>query len=398
MSTEISPVVLSGDLDNMVRDLREEFTTVLGMGSGLLSLLAEEDREFYGDGGKLQWLEDVEERETDTLDNGAAVLAADTSFGVSNVGRFYINMIIKFRDHDETMRITAVDHGASTLTVVREENGISAPTTVADGSDIDIVSRPVMEYNRANEVTAYEPTIEYNYYETFREDLPFSERVANSRMFGFRTGDDFIDYNVERWLRRLRSRLARAIVWGERNVGGSSSPSRMRGAYTWLRQTGTNKSDATGAALTSTMVNNLLESIYLDDGDMRDLVLYMDTVQARKMAQFNTHVANRMETVDFDSRIASGATGVTLFHSDLEPVGMPTIVVDKEAPKGAVMALNVRKMRLVYGPKGRLVEWDSKPKDLPPDAQRRGLIMTCSLLMQDHKYSHGLIYNAKKTL
>jgi hypothetical protein len=49
-------------------------------------------------------------------------------------------------------------------------------------------------------------------------------------------------------------------------------------------------------------------------------------------------------------------------------------------------------------PAEQLTEWDSKPADLPPDARRRGLIMTCSLLMKDHRYSHGLIYNLKKTI
>ena len=199
-------------------------------------------------------------------------------------------------------------------------------------------------------------------------------------------------------MRKLRSRLNREIIWGERNVGSASTPSRMRGAYTWLRQSGTNKTDASEDALTSTMVNDLLESIYLDDSNMDDIILFTDSVQARKMASFNTYVSNRMETVNFDSRIASGHTAVTLFKGDLEPAGMPTIIVDKDAPKGAVMALNLKKLKLVYGPGGRLVEWDSKPADLPPDAQRRGLIMTCSLIMKDHKFSHGLIYNAKKTL
>jgi hypothetical protein len=126
----------------------------------------------------------------------------------------------------------------------------------------------------------------------------------------------------------------------------------MRGVYTFLRQDGTNKKDADEGELSSTMLNNMLESIYLDDSDTNDLILFMDTVQARKMATFNSYVANRMETVAFDSLISSGNTAVTLFKGDLEPIGMPTIIVDKDAPKGAVMALNTRKLKLVYAPGG----------------------------------------------
>src|SRR6056297_1848539 len=101
MSTELGKAPTSYDLVNTVRDLSDEFTTILARGGGLISLIGEEEREFFGEDGKLQWLEDIEVSESDILDNGGSVSSADTEFGVSHPERFSQNMIIKFRDYDE---------------------------------------------------------------------------------------------------------------------------------------------------------------------------------------------------------------------------------------------------------------------------------------------------------
>ena len=386
-------------LSNVVRDLGDEFSAILSSQTDFLSLIGEVDRKDFRKDGKLEWLEDVEVPEQDTLNNGGAVLAADTTFVVSNVTYFQVGMVVKFRDEEETMLVTAINTGTSTLTVTRAFNGLPAPTTVADSSVIMVVNRAVAEYNRANLNSGVEPTVEYNYWETFREDIAFSKMVADAKQYGFDGKDAFIGYQLERFMRKIRARLARSVIWGERNVGGAGVPSRMRGVYTALRQAGTNKSDAGGAAITATMLNNLLASIFDDDqASMKNIVLYTSPIIARTMASFNVAVANRMETVGFDSKIASGATSVTLFHSDLEATGMPKLIVDTTAPAGALMALNTDKIKIAYGPDGRLQQWDSKPKDARPQARQIAVAMDASLIMKDHKQSHGLIYNAKKVM
>ncbi len=181
----ISPAT-SYDLTDRVRDLSEEFSSVLATSRGLLALIKEEYREFYGADGKLEWLEDVEEFESDTIDTGLLPVSdSDTSIPVSHIGRFSDN-IKQISDYDETMRVVDVDTGTSVITVVRSENGITPPDEVAPDSVIDILSRPVTEYNRAHEVGIWQPDSELNFYETFRVDVPFSEKKARSRLLASR--------------------------------------------------------------------------------------------------------------------------------------------------------------------------------------------------------------------
>jgi len=197
----------------------------------------------------------------------------------------------------------------------------------------------------------------------------------------------------------MRARLARVIIFGERAIGSGAVPSRLRGILVSLMQTGTNKADASGMDVTATGLNNSLASIYDNDqANMGDIAIYTGPIQARKMATFNPTFANRMQTYGFENKIAAGATSVTMFHSDLDAVGMPKLIVDINAPAGVIMCLNLPKINIVYAPSGRLKQWDSKPKDAPPDARQIGLIMQASLIMKDHTNSHSLIYNAKKVM
>ena len=395
MAVSIYAPAESYDLNNTQRDLSNEFTTLLQTTPGLLQLIGEESRETYGTSKKMEWLEDIEEMENDVINNAGAVLAAATTMTMTNGERFDTGMVIKFRDYDETMLITSVL--GDVLTMSRNLNGAGAVTTVADGSTVDIISRPVNEYSRAHEKGIYEPSVQYNYYEKYREDIPFSAELINTKQYG-KSGMDYVNWNIQRWMRVFRQRLARSIVWGERVVGTTAVPSKMRGVYTWLLQAGTNKTDKSGAAITATNINDLLASIYTDDTNMSDLVLYTDVIQARTIATFNAALANYMRTQAFDSQMTHGNVAVTEFIGDLQATGRPRIVVDKDAPAGAVLALNTAKLKVVYPPNGTLRDWDSKDNDAEPDEYRRAIRLIASLKMADHKYSHGMLYNAKKTL
>jgi len=397
MTTNIKPPVKISDLGNPVRDLSDEMTTVMQTDDGILKYISETDRSFFGKDRKAEWLENVETYENDVLENGGAVAAADTTYQVKNIDRFDVGMFLSWHDYYETMEVTGVDEGTSIITVTRNYNGAGAVTTVADESQIDILNRAEKEYSHANEVGAKEPEVEYNFWEIFREDMPFSEMVANALQYGYATPEAFIDANIERYIRLMKNRLARVAIKGQRRQGTSTVAGTMRGIFTWLLGAGTNKTDGSTAAITAGPINDMLAAIYTDDTRSNSLILYMDLIQARAMAAFNTTLANRLETVNFDEQRAAGVTAVSRFIGDFQAFSNVSLVVDLDAPVGTLMALNTDKIKIVYAPNGRLVQWNSKDNDLPPDASRTGMIMTASLEMKDHKYSHGLLYNYKKT-
>lgn len=376
------------------RDISEAFTTLMQVDGGILSLIGESQRSFLGLDGKVEWIEDRITYEFDTLNTGgAAVVAADTTMKVSNISRWSVGMIAKFRDYDETFRVTNVNTGASVLTVVRDYNGLGAPTTVANGSTIDIINRPELEGSTGHDNGTFEPSTQYNYLEIFREDLPFTEAVKNTQRYGYSNGDAYIAYNVAKQMRKIKERLNKSVMFGERLIGSMTQRGTMRGIVTWLRQTGSNSTDASAAALTPTMINALLERIYQDDTAAGNVVLFCNTNQARKMAAFNTTLANRLQTVDMMSNQAAGNTRVLEFVADLSKFSGVRIVVDLAAPNKSIMLLNTSKIALVYAPDGKMTTWDYRPEGAHPNAVKKAVYMQATLEMKDHLYSHGIVYN-----
>lgn len=392
-----TPPTEAADLTNIKRILTDEFAAVMQRGDGLLKYISQNTRSALSSGGKAEWLEKVISQESDTLNNSAAVLAADTSFVVSNIDRFRVGMEITWHGYLESMTVTAVDSGTSTVHVSREANGITAPTSVADKTTIDIINLPTRENEKAIEGGADEPTVEYNLFEGFRVDIPFTMEATEYLLYGYNTFEDYKMAVYNEHLDMLRERLNKSILFNERRLRTTSTRGRMRGLYTWLMQTGTNKEDLSGAAVTASKVNDMLYSIYQDDTMVGNLALYMDAVQARKFAGFNTTLANQIVQKPYGDPITGGVTYITSFRGDLAAVGDVRIIVDKYAKAGTVAAINLAKLGLEYSPKGEPKSWDSKSNEQDPDSSREAIFMSATLRMKDHKYSHGLIYGGLAT-
>jgi len=395
-----TPPNLSSSLTNGIRDVSDIWTAVLKRDKGILSLLKEESRDTISTDGKFEWIEAVYDYEYDTLANGGAVADTDTTFKVANPARFKTNMIIMFRGYYETMRVIAVDTITGLLTVTRSYNTIAAPASVADLTIVDIINRPEFQNSRAHENPIFEHTIQYNYFEILREDIPFSENLVNTAQYGYATPEAYVNEQLLEFMNREKNRLNRSVMFGERYAESIAlnRPATMRGIYTWLRQASTNSYDASTSALTARMINDRLEEIYQDDSAAGSVVMLMDVIQARVLSTFNTAVANQLKTVNFNETAAAGVTAVTQFQSDFNAAPNVTIIVDKAAPAGTLAFLNTNKIKLVYAPNGKMYTKDTTPVDLPTGAKRTMVYAQVSLEMRDSLYSHALIYNAKKTL
>jgi len=390
---DITPPASYLDLLLADRDIAERFTVLMQTSGGLLSLIGEENAtRIPGDDRKTEWIESIQDFERDTLNNGGAVAAADTTFIVSNIEKFQVGMIIRFSGYSETMLVTGVNTATSTLTVTREYNGISAPTSIADESYVRISSRPVGENSRSNINSINQNSTEYNYYQTFREDLNFSDKLMTTKQYG-ETPEQFVARNDKLFMNKMRMRLLEAAMFGTRAapVAGTTNP-QMRGLAVWLRQSGANYEDLTGSDITAAKINDMLERVYTDDTEARNMVLYMNFHNARKLAAFNTTLANRIEQAPYDGNVAAGAVHKSLFRGDLAAYGDTRIVVDKQCPADSIFILNTNKISIQYTPNGRIQTWDSKPNDAPPSEKQVGYYMEATLKIRDHKYSHGLIY------
>ncbi len=389
-----TPPIDSYVVTNSKRDISDVFTALLQTDKGILSLITEGDRPKIAADGKMEWFEDVIQYETDTINNGGvAVLAAHTSFIVANIGRWAVGMIAKFRNYEETFKVTNVDTGLSTLTVSRNYNGLGATATVPDLDPIDIINRPELEGSTGHFNGAYEPSAHYNYYEIFREDLPHTEGVTDVQMYGFADGNAWMNYQIDRMMRMVKKRLDNAIMYGERSAPTRTSEGTMRGIYTWLRQAGTNKTSAGGAALSAAQVNTLLGQVYTDDPNGHNIVMVMNLNQAVKFAGFNTSTLNRMQIVEIEKAMTGGNIQVSQFVPDIPAFPGVRIIVDLAAPNKAILFLNTSKIKLVYAPHGRMRTWQWKIPGAVEEAGVDAVYMKASLEMKDSLYSHALLYN-----
>lgn len=402
-----TPPAFSSDVTLRKRILSDAFSLVLQTSPGIFQIISElsadEEGKGYGEysqtDNRLEWLEGIRSYKSDILNNGGAVAAADTEFTVTNIDRFKVNMLIRWVDNYEVMKVVGVNTSTSKVHVTREHNNETAPTSIADGTQIDIIGKPEVEYQRVNEVGIKGLSVEYNYFQTFRKDLPISEKVMLTKSYGFKDGQAFINWNVQQMMMDVRDDIRRSLIWGERysgTPGTDTDPPEARGVWRWLKDGGIT-SNAAGADLSAAMLNDILKTIFKSDSSTNGLSLYMNFEQAQKMAAFNTYVANRTEQVKFRESMAAGQTYVSQFVGDLAAYGVSTIVADKDAPPGAVMILNKNKIKMIPSKTGRMREFDSRTNDMHPDAKRPALVTEYSLKFKDHTTSHGLIYGLKTT-
>jgi len=393
MST--TPPTTSYGLGNALNYYDKIFQAVLKRGQGILPLIRQAPTPgVFGQNKRYYWPEFTKDARKDILNNSGAVSAADTTFTVTTGASFKVGNIIKFHDYLETMRVTGIT--GNVLTVTRNVNGVGATTTVADGASIDIFAPPMPEWSTPQEEGLDEMTTVYNNFQKFRKDLPISGEALLSQGI-FQTGTQLYDMNLMEKMELMRADLNAAILFGERADEAAGTNPTMRGIYTWLMQAGTNKTSAALAELTAKMINDLQADVFADDANAGDMALFMDETQARKMATFNTAVANQIKSVQFTESMAAGNTYVTTFRGDLPAFGESRLIVDRTAQPGTVALLNMAKVALVYAPNGRMSSWDSKSNENDPDAKREALRMIATLEMRDHTLSHGLIYNLDLT-
>lgn len=374
-------------LNNVKRDLYDVWETLRQKTPGVLGIIGTSDRTLVAK--KLEWLNDVDAYENDTLNNGGALVAADTTVTVSDGTKFRANMIIKLRGYPETIKVASVS--GNVLTIERNYNSTGATTTIPDGTVVEIINEPKTEGSRAGTNTMEQLTTSDNYWEIFRQDIAIPDETLNTRQYGFQTADAFMNYQVEKFMKKLRTRINRSVMYGKSYVGTSTAPATMNGIYTFIDDASGNRTDASGATLTAAMINNARAAIFEDDVSADDLVIVCNTHQARTMAGFNTSLANRFETVAYDSMKGGGNTAINVFVGDLAPLGVSRVIVEKDFPIEAVAILNTRKINLVFAPDGRPYDWDTTPTDYK--GKQRSIYARCSLEMKDALYSHALIKN-----
>ena len=242
------------------------------------------------------------------------------------------------------------------------------------------MSKPIEENEKsfAGE-NDWEPDTEYNYFQIFRTTVELSDTALNSLMYG---NPNDVSAQMKQWFYKINNQLSEQLVRWRRVARTGSANGSFAGFDFYIDTVWGNVVDASSAAISSTLINNLIQMIKEDAGSV-DTIL-CNTNQARKISAFNVGGNNPVVTRD---ETTTGSY-VMRFVSDI-PVAwglISNIIVDERCPKDAVYLLNLDKIALVpYKNRAlKLVDGTANGQD-GKTAILRG---EYSLVIKDGKFSH----------
>lgn len=280
----------------------------------------------------------------------------------------------------EQVQVTTVD-SATDLTVVRDY-GSTTGVTLAVGDIVYLVSSPKGESTTAGTATSIEPTVGYNYTQIFDRDAKTSLTAKAVNIYGL---DDALDYQVEAKIQEIMWEMNAALIYGRR-VARSSSAEGTAGGVLQFVESG--NIDTTGGAISPTIINNILESMFNDGARSNALVILCAENQARKISAFNTSGSNPVVMKDQSNRDFGGY--IQSFTGDL-PVQdglMAKIVVEPNFLKDQIAVLDMNNIEINWLNSRQLNDKDATPQGA--DYVARRILGEATFTIKNGTKSHGL--------
>lgn len=185
----------------------------------------------------------------------AAATAAATAIVVASVEPFRENCVIKIGD--EMLKVTAVDSGTKTLTVVRGYANTTA-AAVSSGAIVAYLFVEGVEGSDARGARYKARVRKSNITQIFDETVEITGTAAAVANYGI---DDIYETEKGKKLTELALQLEKAVIGGIRYENGSVR--QMSGVRSMIQ---TNVKDAQAAALTLALINDSLQAIYEKGG------------------------------------------------------------------------------------------------------------------------------------
>ncbi len=357
------------DLENMITLLSPTETP-------LFALLNREPVEST----KHEWIEDTLRGMTSSL---AATAVSDTDSTevtvASGDGALKFNVASNYptliRVDEEIMLVTSVS--TDTLTVTRAYGG-SSVAGHASSAVVEILAE--LELEGADAKTAFSQTRSrpYNYTQIFSATVLISgtqEAVAKAGT------DSEVAYQARRRLQELAIQVERSIISGVRQVGSASAYRTMGGLWTFID---TNKTNASGAAISTSAIDTDLKAVYDQGGNPRLLVC--NSSQSTNISRL------------FKDRIRSepeGVLGGAQIARILNPVageGELAIIVDRWVPQHEYYVLDPEMVSL-----GVLRTFRTKDIGDTGDAEKKEVIGEYTLVPKAERF-HARRYGLSTTV
>lgn len=322
-----------------------------------------------------QWLEDTLLANTDVIDDGGiSSPASTTSFDVSNGDRFQVGDQVQADGSREVMFVTGI--AGETLTVARGYGG-TTPEAIADEQVLRILGNAALEGDDAPTARFTNRVRKSNYTQIFTAGVEVSGSQLAAQQHAVA---DEMDYQKQERLRELIRDLENCVINGtspSADAQGSSTVRRtMRGIIPSLE---TNIDDASGAALTEDMLNEVMRGIWDQSAGSIDTIL-VGGAQKRAINQFIASARG------YDARNTRFRDLVSVYESDF---GVCRVVLSRWVPADTVVLLDgSRAQVLPLG--GRSFQF--KKLASTGDAEQGQVLGEYTLELRNEN-AHGIIHN-----
>lgn len=380
MSTSITAPSYSYSYQNKVRSVDEVFRQLISSMPIFASLIP------FGvntTNTKHEWLEDQVSPVSSTIasfdtdgDGTGVNLVSTAGISAGSLLRFATAADVT---RTEIVKVASVD-SATDLTVVRDYGGSTGVTLVV-GDKVYLISTPKAEGTEASANDSQEAGMNYNYTQIFDRGAQVTRTSQEVKMYGV---DDALNNAVLYQLALLAYDINNSAIYGRRVERSSSQAGSLGGVLQYMES---GNIDTTGGAISSTIINNLLEDIYLDGNMIKDLVILCNTNQARKLSAFLT-AANQPVIQKPDVPVQSYGFSIQKFYGDL-PVNTnfeAKVVVDPSFPKDQLAVLDMTKIS--FNNLTALSDMDATPPGA--DYWRRRILGEMTLTVKNGQTSHAL--------
>jgi hypothetical protein len=180
------------------------------------------------DNFKYEWGEKVNAPDKDAV-NGTT--GTGTSIVVDNSAYFRVGNLVKVPRTGEVMRVTAINTGTETLTVVRAV-GSTTVAAVADNDDLFIIGTAFAEGSAKGAAQNHQETIPFNYTQIFKTDVAASRTQTQTKSYW---GNNRTRQRKEA-AKEHKLALERSFIFGERNrdITDTAAPRNYTGGVLYF--------------------------------------------------------------------------------------------------------------------------------------------------------------------
>jgi hypothetical protein len=382
MSKSIPVGGLSYDFLNKIRDVDEVFRQLVSSAPIFLSLIGQGPQ---ATNTKHEWMEDS----VAPITSAIASFDTDgdgTGVNVANTSGLVAGSIVGFRKATgasltEICKVASVDSGTA-LTLVRDY-GSSTGVTLVVGDVLFLISSPKTSGTDATPDLGQEAGTMFNYVEIFDRTAKVSKTSEAVKMYGVSSA---INTQVEFQMKNIAYNLNNAAIYGRKVARSASENGTMGGILQFLEG---GISETTGGAISSTILNNVLEQIYGNGAFSPRLALLMNTNQARKVSTFLT-AANQPVIQKVDAPTQSAGFAIDTFRGDLPTASgqfTTNVVVDPNFPKDQIAVVDMNKVEI----NALRTMTDENAAQNGSDYFARRILLETTMTVKDGKTAHGLI-------